>query len=315
MTNTSMARHVRQMASSARKCLIVSKQFPSKCVHLDGSTDNGAQIHLYDKLRQHPNQEWLWDGNIIRAAKSPGKCIHHESDVFNGSDIRLWDVMPSGLDRQEWYLMGNDIVSASDPKFCMHIRDGNKNFSKLNLWNERNHPNGSWKLEFLDGGGAGGAGGRKITIKPHLEWMFGYSNASGESIKKKVTEVSGFTSEKSQSQSTTNTASLAMEVSASYGFPSGMEVSATVSTELSTENTFATTNTTNLSKTYTNETEWTFPGKEKTEVYRWAIRVAGGHTITLPGPVLVLRNGKSYEGKTKAELEANMPAAVLSELK
>lgn len=305
------------MASSGgRKCIIISRKNPSKCLHLDGGrTSNFTRILLWDIHTSNPNQEWLWDGNLIKWAKSPGKCIHHETGIGNGCKVHLWDLQSGDYSRQQWYLRGNDIVSKTNSKYCMHLNDGDTgNGTKIVMWDARNQQNGSWRIQWI-GAGAASASGKAVTLSPHLEFMYGYDNGGSEPVKQRVTDVEGFTSAKGSSSTTTNTKSLSMEVSASYGFPMGMEVSASASASASSESSWGSTNSTSLSTTRTMVTEFVFPPNTLTEVYRWTLKVTGGHVFSLPGSVVVLKNGKSRTGKTKKQLEASTAKAVLRPLK
>jgi len=307
------------MASSGgRKCIIISRKAPSKCLHLDeGRTSNGTRIHLWDirdTQTSHPNQEWLWDGNLIKSAKSPGKCLHLDgrTGIGNGCKVHLWDLKSGDYSRQQWYLRGNDIVSKTNSKYCMHLHEGGTgNGTKIHMWDARNAQNGSWRIQWI---GAASASGKAVTLSPHLEIMYGYDNGGSEPVKQKVIDVEGFTSAKGSSSTTTNTKSLSMEVSASYGFPMGMDVSASVSASASSESSWGSTNSTSLSTTRTIATEFVFPPNTLTEVFRWTLKVKGGHLISLPGSVVVLKNGKSRTGKTKKQLEASAAKAVLRPL-
>merc|ERR1712232_260101 len=95
---------------SGRRCLIIPDKARGKCLHLEGGeTKNGTKILLSDQGPPgHLNQEWLWDGLVIRSAKAPEKCLHLAIEggaAENGTKIQLWDfdARPrSG--NQEWKL-------------------------------------------------------------------------------------------------------------------------------------------------------------------------------------------------------------------
>lgn len=210
------------------------------------------------------------------------------------------------------------------------FRDGRISTKAFQMWltdqgyNPGPH-DGRWGVQtvcalqkFLNDGGAmkiGGSGsGKPVTLKPHLEFMYGYDNSSSKDIKQKQIDVVGFTSAKGASSSTKNTKSLSTEVSGKYGFACGFEVQAKVSGSVSQESSWSATNSTSLNTTRTTEVEVTFPANKLTEYYRWSLKLKGGHVIALPGPIVVLTDSHSRTGKTKGQLEAGATEALLKSM-
>mmetsp|Transcript_61081 Transcript_61081/g.122470 ORF Transcript_61081/g.122470 Transcript_61081/m.122470 type:complete len:290 (+) Transcript_61081:69-938(+) len=205
------------------------------------------------------------------------------------------------------------------------FRDGRKSTTAFQHWltDQGYNPgptDGRWGSltvcalqRFLEGGGVHkfSGKGKSVTLRPHLEFMYGFDNSSKASIKQKQINVEGFTSAKGTSSSTEDTKSLSAEVSGNYGFPTGFQVEAKVSGSMSRESSWGSTNSTSLSTTRTTEIEVTFPGETQTEYYGWALKLAGGHVISLPGSTVVLTNGKSRTGETKDQLEAGGFDAIL----
>lgn len=298
----------------ARRCIIVSKKSPGKCLHTDGgNTGNGTKVQLWDICKDCPQQEWLWDGTLLRSAKSPNKCLHSDGgNTGNGTKIQLWDVCEN-CPQQEWTYDGRNIRSRKNPSACWHLEGGRTgNGTKIHLWNTHDHTNGSWELRMLKDRVKPAA--KPVEIRPVLEFMYGYDNASPESVNQTVTDVEGFMSQMEDKKATKNTSAQALEVAAKYGFPTGFEVSAKASASSSHEVSYGSTNSTKLSRTRTKETVFKFPGKTKTDFYRWAITVKGGEIIALPGAVVIFSNNLSRTGKTKEELEKLAPPVVLRAL-
>lgn len=139
--------------------MIVSMKNQEKTVHLAGSATNGTKIQLWDKLPSYhddfQNQLFNWDGKVFVSVKNPIKCLHLEGGgTGNGTKIQLWDKLqendPSRSD-QEWLLEGKNIVSRKKTSACWHLYGGNTgNRTKIQLWDEKNHENGSWRLEKVD---------------------------------------------------------------------------------------------------------------------------------------------------------------------
>merc|ERR1719171_3326614 len=76
-----------------RKCMIIPKKAPGKFLHIAGGrTGNGTIIHVWDQVahKHEPNQEFLWDGKLIRSAKAPGKCLHLDNGkTGDGTRVHL----------------------------------------------------------------------------------------------------------------------------------------------------------------------------------------------------------------------------------
>lgn len=146
------------------KCIIFSSKAPGKCLHLesgDGVPHNGTKLHLWDlQPGSWPAQEWIWDGDVIKSAAAPGKCLHLESgtgDAHNGTKVHLWDLQAGSFRAQEWILDGGNIVSKRDQSKCCHLDGGHTgNGTKIQVWDAKNHENGTWKVEWLDGGSSTG---------------------------------------------------------------------------------------------------------------------------------------------------------------
>ena len=189
----------------------------------------------------------------------------------------------------------------------IHPQGGTAKTDAKLLWNDATREARLlFQAEFVGSANSG------VEIKPFLELMYGYDNGGGEPVTLEKTDVTGFTSARSSSSETKNTANLATEVSGSYGFASGFNLEAKVTAGVSHESSYGRTNSRSLSSTTTEKVNVTFPGSKLTEHYRWAVQLKGGHTITLPGSIMVFTNGKSRTGKTKAQIEAAAPPCVLT---
>ena len=88
------------ISGQAYKCLIVSKLYPGKCVHLEGgNTGNGTKIHLWDiQDKDFPAQEWLVQGGntIIKSVKAPRMSLQLDhGKTGNGTNVHLWELRGS----------------------------------------------------------------------------------------------------------------------------------------------------------------------------------------------------------------------------
>lgn len=83
----------------AEKSEVRSVKAPHKGLHLAGSTENGAKVHLWEEScsdKNHLNQKWaivpLPNGHVLlRSLKAPEKCLHLcEGAVHRGAKVHLW---------------------------------------------------------------------------------------------------------------------------------------------------------------------------------------------------------------------------------
>jgi hypothetical protein len=83
-------------ASAGPRLAFIANGHGFKCLDADlGSPiHNGTRVQIWN-CKGMDNQQWFWDGSMIRNAKDPGKCLDADASapLHDGTRVQLWDCL------------------------------------------------------------------------------------------------------------------------------------------------------------------------------------------------------------------------------
>jgi len=143
--------------------------------------------------------------------------------------------------------------------------------------------------------------------KPYLVYLLGYDQLllpkGGRDTEKEVTTFTGFTKTRTTSTTKTDSWSVGLEISGTYGFSKISSIETKVSSSYNGSLTTSSQNEESFTRSTTEKTMYPFPPGEFRAYYQWAIDI-GGYRVFLQRPIVALSDPNQ-----KLALEAAAEAA------